>query len=1312
MEHPEIPVQKAGRDTSENSVSRNDGIFKGTFKNQTDTLWSYVYNLQKARRQYQADTGPGRQTGDPESNMSTHNLVYKKKGRLGKEEKRSLCRPVYSLTYFLETNSIRDAHSTTPRDPSAMSTDIQKELKEPLTRAVVQGIRIAAFVNDYKLLIRLVDAYLNFVDDGLSNIHDMEISSLGRTANAVDIRVLGEAIEGLTRTSVNIGKIKRVWNKVIDQLDPQHSDKVPNDTRISSLVSAREVNAILKALVSHGKVKRALDLYRQFRSISQQLDDKADPEGLKVDSYSITILLGALADSVQIDGGSESGQTIDDVDAITENSTAGVSSLMSLPLSNECVQSLLLPLSLSKCVWQWNEALRLLDEELSALSTMSQGGSNDANITVSVADSWINQVFSSYLTLCDRVCEACSRQGLHSHVVNHRSNFAKACLRLMEESFTVCPDEVTCTLLLKSLAADGDWTEAEHLFRRMKSCPSDTIAKSKGGSLSKKTSDLPYPNEFSYGALMAAYAKGGQYQVATELLTELRGDTSVETSTPVYNSLLQTLVPPMKGSKSFIFSTSLSKKSRKKQRGDAINRIALAFDIFSQMGESLGGSVSNHAARVSKSRPDTVTYNTLLSVLSRNWADLGDDHNLDASLWSFLEMPASETTGTMPESISMALLQHMERRNVLRNMRTYRHAIQAAGVGGKRSLESTIDYIFQQRSFSDEERATLLNEALLVASNLPTLNSVQTIVSQIHTSRLKANADAIESVVFALGRSGNVDSIPLLLEAIMNGDSSMKVDKYCLQTTVFPPLRRQNFEMAVKTCLRYGYMPTARRVLQSMQSHGIHISPKVLQEVARKYAQDSVAQSIRAHQTAGQDTPTFGAHGSKADIALKIFESIPDPPLSVISSVSQACAWSGNYEDARRLLKMSHCILLSELSGLSTRKRPSNSNQINLLRKLHRSLMRSCAESGNVTSALRFCQDIENLSKKLGDEITSEASRLTGDRTKDYEPGSECTIGMGEAEWTLLLVSSAKAGHWRVCLSTLHFLRPFVEGTRRKHSHVPGGARISTRSYRRLSSSLNIALECLARRSQYGWMVRMIDDWIEWSGRRPPQEAVLSTIRALASRGRGAEVRALVVRCLEPRASLRARDGAPYRLALFVGGITALYLEGMYDAADDMFLAAVSDGVLPFNLDRNMVGANGQITLDLHGMNVATAHSAVRMAMQHEMNRPWNASGFPELLIVTGRGQKSSLRMRPVLRPEVQRMLSEEYYPPISSFSVPGNMGALRIPSEDIRDWLDHQRQGRNTQMLAVADLLKKLSTGVVRAAETVAAKPETSLPP
>jgi len=165
---------------------------------------------------------------------------------------------------------------------------------------------------------------------------------------------------------------------------------------------------------------------------------------------------------------------------------------------------------------------------------------------------------------------------------------------------------------------------------------------------------------------------------------------------------------------------------------------------------------------------------------------------------------------------------------------------------------------------------------------------------------------------------------------------------------------------------------------------------------------------------------------------------------------------------------------------------------------------------------------------------------------------------------------------------------------------------------------------------------------------------------------------------------------------LYVGAITALYNAGLYDQADDAFVAAITQRALPFNLERKAYGSEHRITLDLHGMNLAVAHSAVRIALQKEAaSTAWDDSQLWDdgLVIVTGRGLNSALRMRPVLRPEIQRFLQEEFYPPLSTSSVPGNLGAIRVASEDISEWVSHQRQQKGARMLMIASMLKNVAS-------------------
>ena len=126
-----------------------------------------------------------------------------------------------------------------------------------------------------------------------------------------------------------------------------------------------------------------------------------------------------------------------------------------------------------------------------------------------------------------------------------------------------------------------------------------------------------------------------------------------------------------------------------------------------------------------------------------------------------------------------------------------------------------------------------------------------------------------------------------------------------------------------------------------------------------------------------------------------------------------------------------------------------------------------------------------------------------------------------------------------------------------------------------------------------------------------------------------------------------------------------------------------------------------QLKLDLHGMSAAVAHAAVRVSIQQEMARiqpliksPSEMSWSKDLIIITGRGLRSGQKFKPVLRPEVQRMLTEEFFPPLGSSTIPGNLGALIVRSEDVMAWLNNQQQQKGERLLMIADALRGISSG------------------
>ena len=231
-----------------------------------------------------------------------------------------------------------------------------------------------------------------------------------------------------------------------------------------------------------------------------------------------------------------------------------------------------------------------------------------------------------------------------------------------------------------------------------------------------------------------------------------------------------------------------------------------------------------------------------------------------------------------------------------------------------------------------------------------------------------------------------------------------------------------------------------------------------------------------------------------------------------------------------------------------------------------------------------------------------------------------------------------------------------------------------------------------------------------------------SAFRVLAKRYRGQEVVGLLTRVMSVPATLAVgecatsseEDGYTYEKAVYTEAINSLHKSGLYEEADQLYTEGASNGHLSWAVIQSQQTPSTekrqkQLQLDLHGMSAAVAHSAVRVSLQKEImvesssRLPIRQSSSPEsnaaswdksVLIITGRGRRSGERLKPVIRPEVQRMLTEEFYPPLSSASIPKNTGALQVPAHDIQAWLRHQQQQKGIRLLLAADALRDISSG------------------
>jgi len=156
-------------------------------------------------------------------------------------------RPVYSLVTFLQ-----DSH---------VSHDVS--IEEALERATIQAVRAASAAGDYRLIFRVVESAIGFAQS--------------QSSSMLQARLFGEAIESLSRTKCNISKLKQMW-----KLSQQHASLLKEPG-----MGAFELNTILRALASRGKIRAALDLY--------------ESETIEGDAYTMSTLLTALTTSISED---------------------------------------------------------------------------------------------------------------------------------------------------------------------------------------------------------------------------------------------------------------------------------------------------------------------------------------------------------------------------------------------------------------------------------------------------------------------------------------------------------------------------------------------------------------------------------------------------------------------------------------------------------------------------------------------------------------------------------------------------------------------------------------------------------------------------------------------------------------------------------------------------------------------------------------------------------------------------------------------------------------------------------------------------
>lgn len=837
---------------------------------------------------------------------------------------------------------------------------------------------------------------------------------------------------------------------------------------------------------------------------------------------------------------------------------------------------------------------------------------------------------------------------------------------------------------------------------------------------------LPAPNVYTYASVISSCARAGQYNETISLLDRIRSSAKdidrihmIRPNSWIYNSALASCVPTLK---------TIDKTNK--------GHIEIAGQIFQRMQEDCQNGFD--------CIPDIVTYNTLLSIIRGiSQAELKNN-----SFYDFIVMKNTDVdSGYGHEQLVADILDTMNVKNIAKDPGTYHNAIMSCELHPEVALnildKALGDTQMLERSKDDgwgsvdRIKLYLINSALSVCSAKGNMSLVSKIFGYIKTLNLKADSDSMISIVKCLPASGNSNDSMMVLNA-MKGDgaaNSQCVETYGIDiigsgvTSTSPIIEERHYSAAITGCLRYGHLFAALKILNAMKLHDLRPNPSSLQGIILAYCKLATDEATLEFREARKEYaqskargPVFAANHTisrtRATAALAMMRSLQDAPVKLKCVVASACAATGMWYEARNILWELHISAIREKKRENTMKviESDQGSAIAELPRLHRSLLKLCARSGNVTAALSFVDTIQDLKTKLEEgssmqiEDHPDRSSLVN-KTNIFATLSASVpvvsplqhgIGMTGEDWKLLTIAASKSAHWKVCLGTLAFLQPYVEATHPKFASKERKKSSMTRlnkEYDKLSRALTAAVIAFEIRSQYAWALRSIYDWIEWSGRRPPREAIFGVCRILAARGRSSEITSLVAQVVlmkdfsekQKQSSVLSFETS-YEMAIYIEAISVLYNHGFYDAADELYVDAISKGFLPFSIIEETT--KSQFKIDLHGMNRAVAHSAVRVSLQHFIQSKKVERVERDVLIITGKGISSQKHLRPVLRPEVQRMLMEEFYPPLSTSSLPKNMGVLKISSHDMNAWIQHQEEEKGARFLAVAGVLKSITSG------------------
>ncbi len=1175
--------------------------------------------------------------------------------------------------------------------------------------------------------------------------------------------------------------------------DNEQQQKYHQPNVLLTSPSAFELNAMLMTISSRGKIRAALSLFykhvlddnsKHHHHDDTNGDDQEEDDSnenfynnqtssnllhINGDEYTTSTIMNILASSVASDVVQLSNtNNIQQHPQQQQLSSSSSSSSSTTSKKTKKVKNLSSNNPSSPC-WQWREAEFILNHI-----------ENDKRVATTMLN---NHVYAAVL----KVNEEASQLYKYPGNRHFGSTSAMVILERMKQQH-ISPDVVTCSAVMTAFDRGMQWKAALALLKSMQrgthtqrvaskqmydedysNDSNDSNDSSATNNVKKEKWQLPSPNQYTYASAISSCARSGRFDEAMDILDSLRtkGPTSSSSNIKRTREMMNysnTVTPNIWMYNAALSACMPAKIQSKKHQLQNRKRSKTAIEILSKMKEDSNKGMDT--------APDTVSYNTIIASMGYfNVIDF-DDINSDTFKNDLIFTDDEQSVPTEIESNVVQLLDEMKENNVLRDPITYRNAILVCQDDAETSVRLLDMALVDSDNFTytaiskwgsmTNIKSYLINVAMSVCARKGDMSLIAKLFDYMRRHSVHADSRSMNHLIIALSTAGYCENSMWVLNA-MKGDgaaNAMFQEEYninIIESGNFienPMIEEYHYSSAITCCLRKGKLFPALKILNGMKVHGLRPNDANLHGIIVAYCKlateastvefkEAKAKDMNDKKKTSSRSPIlhveYKTSRDRAIAALAMLKSLKEAPFRLTSIVASACAASGMWVEARDLLWSMHISAVKERYRENKyeilAQNQGRGSAIAELPKLHTSLLKLCARSGNITAALWYSDAIQDLAFKFERRQSRErfnaTSILSDFENKDiahdtisaslqsYKTGSRygTWIGMGCEEWKLVNIAASKSRHWKVSLGILQFLKPYVEATHPNNIIVMGDEEDLNESvmtiklnqdYEGLARTLTDSILAFEARGQYAWALRAIDDWIEWCGRRPRREAVFAACRILAKRGLGNQVASLVRKLLSipPHETLddaksnNDEDGIPsyeasYERAVYTEAITSLFQYGLYDNADELYATAASQGYLPWAVvDKR---SSSRLQLDLHGMNKAMAHSGVRVSLQQIANMKAIApNGIigQNVMIVTGKGARSSQHLRPVLRPEVQRMLMQEFYPPISSTSVPGNMGALTISSEDINAWLGHQKQQRGVRFLAMADVLKSLTSG------------------